>query len=77
MNPTGLIDERTKATDDFNARQDIQLQEKITMYLCGLGCLAREFMIETNATSFKTETMLEPRDGSKKLHVVVTVKEIL
>lgn len=51
------------------------VQEKLTLYLCGLGHLAREIMAETNATDFTTSTTLEPKNGGMKVDVEVIVKK--
>ena len=61
--------------ENFNANPNIKMQEKITLYLCGLGALARELMMETNATNFETTTTLEPKYDGMAVDVKVIVKK--
>ncbi len=73
-------DERGRLTnrddiEEFNARPSTSLQEKLTLYLCGLGHLAREIMAETSATDFTISTKLEPKNCGMTVDVEVTVEK--
>ncbi|GEM_PF-5100622 len=48
--------------------------ETVTLYLMGLGHVARQVMASTNATDFTASTELTPVGGDEVLDVVVTVK---
>jgi hypothetical protein len=64
-------------TENFNNNPAMSDKEKLTLYLCGLGQLARQIMRDTNATRFSATTVLEPKNGGRTMHVEINVTEPL
>lgn len=62
--------------EDFNNNLSTAIPEKISLYLSGIGSLARDFMIESNAKDFNASTTLEPKAGGMTVSVEVIVKDI-
>lgn len=60
--------------EEFNNSKSTDFQEKITLYLCGLGHLAREVMLETNAKTFEAKTTLESKEGKGTVEVTFKAK---